>query len=716
MPYRIRILAVALATLATAGAAAAQCPDCPVKGGGDVATDCHAELASDAVRLNSPFFNPANPKPAKEIRCFDGDPGCDLDGAANNSCTFDVDLCLRNPDPGLATCVPADVTAVAVSGNTNSFPALATLQSALDALTTATTNVCTTGQSVVVPLKGPSSKGEFKAAKFSFKTEATTAGGVDADQFKFVCVPRGWPSHGYDAANTRSNPLETKIDSTNVSTLVQKWIFVPPSFNPIPVYGKTITSSVTVGRKMVYTTSWNGRVYGVDKKKGTAKWTFNTGSSNSYGVQSSVTLTADGRVLVADSKGMLFCLDGKKGTLLWQAAAGTNDPDAAHAWSSPLVANNRVMIGIASHNDAPCTRGTLVAFDLDTGAELWRQYTVPESICYADTGIECSTNAECGPGPEAAGSPCLLGDCDSNPNIECDISMVSCPSTFLSPGECVGTAASGECWLDRSISCTSDAQCPACVPGVGGGVTATAAASADGNDIYMASVGCLSRPSIGNSDSIFKLDAATGSIEWVYRTEAPEQFQSFPGGPTYHDYGFLNGPILADVNGGTVPVAVAGGKDGTLYAVNQATGMLEWSNVVAPAPTFAGFGLFNGAVAYEADTDQFFASLYSIDTYPALNDKLLSFGGADGVTGWSEQHGSSWSSPTIANGVLYTGNLADASLFAHDTTTGTQEAALTLPSGNAIGGAAIDNGVVYIPYTAVPGNGGLVAYELPPAP
>lgn len=34
----------------------------------------------------------------------------------------------------------------------------------------------------------------------------------------------------------------------------------------------------------------------------------------------------------------------------------------------------------------------------------------------------------------------------------------------------------------------------------------------------MASVGCLSRPSIGNSDSIFKLDAATGALDWVYRT------------------------------------------------------------------------------------------------------------------------------------------------------------------------------------------------------
>ena len=242
MQYRSHALAVALATLAFAGVAAAQCPDCPVKGGGDVTTDCHAELASDAVRLNSPFYNPASPKPAKEIRCFDGDPGCDLDGVANNSCTFDVDLCMRNLDPSLPTCTPANVTAVAISGNTNSFPGLATLQTALNALLPAAASICTTGQSVVVPLKGPSSKGEYKAAKFSLKLTAT-AGTEDEDSFKMVCVPRGWPSHGYDAANTRATPLETKIDSTNVSTLVAKWTFVPPAITPVaPPYGKTTTS------------------------------------------------------------------------------------------------------------------------------------------------------------------------------------------------------------------------------------------------------------------------------------------------------------------------------------------------------------------------------------------------------------------------------------------------------------------------------------------
>lgn len=724
MQYRISLLAVAFSTFALTGAAIADCPDCPIKGGGDVTTDCHSELGSNELHLNAPYYKPAMPKPGKEVRCMDGDAGCDLDGVANNSCTFDVDLCLHNADPSLPTCTPATVTAVAVSGKTTDFPGLATLQTAVNGLLPASTNTCTTGQSVVVPLKGPNSKGDYKATKFSFKTTAT-AGVADADTFKFVCVPRGWPSHGYDNANTRATPLDTKINASNVATLVKKWQFsVPGGPN-----GRPISSTVTVGPKLVYTSGWDGMVYALDKKKGTIKWGFNTQATlggAATGVQSSVTLTADGRALVADSEGNVFCLDAKNGKLIWSAAAGAADPLAAHAWGSPTVANGRVLIGIASHNDAPCTRGTLVAFDLNTGVELWRQHTVPERICFDDTSNECSANSDC----TLPGSPCLLGKCDSNPNTACSVNT-DCPSTFLTAGICVAPspATTGECWLERSITCSTDTDCPACVPGVGGGVTATAATSADGNDVYMASVGCLSRPSIGNSDSIFKLDAATGAIDWVFRTEAPEQFQNFPGGPTYHDYGFLNGPILANVDGGATPVAVAGGKDGTVYAVNQNTGLLEWSNTLAPAPTFAGFGLFNGSMAYDKASGNFFGSLYDIPTYAASGPHLLAFGEDDGVTGWTALSGSnnkSWSSLTVANDLVYAGRVNDDEFYAFDTTTGSLEFSFPKPVSNPVdgmmvtGGAAVENGTIYIPYGNIFGGGGVqgavVAWTLPPAP
>ena len=446
MNYRNILLAFALATLAGSGVAAAQCPpDCPIKGGGDAATDCHSELASDVVRLNYPSYDPNNVKPGKELRCFDGDPGCDLDGEVNNSCDFDVDLCLHNADPDLLSCTPTNVTAMLIDGDTTGFPGLGSLQTAVNGLLPASTNVCTAGQLVTVALKGPNGKGEFKKTKLSFKTVATAAT-IDEDSFKFVCLPRLWPSHSYDAANTRANPVETVLGTGNVSTLVEKWRFNVPG----GIAGGPVSSTVTVGAKLVYTSAWDGKVYALKKKTGAVVWSFNTGSGGILGVQSSVTITPDGRVLVADSAGELYCLSGKKGDLLWQAHAGTEDPAAAHAWGSPTIANNRVLIGIASHNDAPCTRGTLIAYDLDTGAELWRQHTVPENICYADTADECNVNSDCGVVEEAAGSPCLLGKCDSNADQTCT-SDGQCPYTFLKPGTCVAPppALVGECFLNQ---------------------------------------------------------------------------------------------------------------------------------------------------------------------------------------------------------------------------------------------------------------------------
>jgi len=436
------------------------------------------------------------------------------------------------------------------------------------------------------------------------------------------------------------------------------------------------------------------------------------------GVQSSATLTADGRLVVGDSLGRLYCLDAKKGTLLWQAdAAALHDPVAAHYWSSPTVADGRVVIGVASHNDAPCTRGKLFAFDLDTGAELWNTATVPERVCYDDTGVECSANADCA--GEVDGSPCLIGHCDSNPEISCTESA-QCPAIFLTPGTCV---TGGECWLDRGVSCTADTDCPACVPGKGGGITATAAASDDGKDIYMASVGCLSFPSIGGSDSIFKLDAATGAVDWSFRSRPHEQFKSFPGSPGYQDYGFLNGPILANVDdgmSGTTAVAVGGGKDGTLYAVDRDTGLLAWSFEVAPPPDFAGFGLFNGSLAYDSETDQFFAALFDIDTYPSGSHRLVAFNGVDGSIAWSDQIGSSWSSVTVAGDILYAGTQANSNFYAYDKVTGARLHTFVAPGGTVTGGAAVEGNVLYVPFGAIFGSpntpSGVLALQLPAAP
>ncbi len=649
---RVSACVFAFLFLFSSGIARAQCPpSCPIPGGGDDTTNCLSELASTAMHLNSPFFNPVKPKAAKEHRCFDGDPGCDLDATANGECVFDVDVCLRNVDPAIPTCVPTDVTAFDVKGESK-FAGLAALEVAAQALLPAASNVCTSGQSVTLPLKQKSS-GVLKRSKMTLKVVAGGASGNDKDTVKLSCVPRNWPSHGFDHRNSRNNPLETTLTTGNVASLLPLWSFVPDG-NPV------VTSTPTVGEKLIYVTAWDGVLYAISRKNGKAKWKYDTGTGSFPGlfpgIQTSATLTADGRVIITDADAIVHCLDAKKGKLLWQTNIGDTVADAAHGWSSATVANDRVFIGRASHEDDPCTQGHLYAFDLDTGAELWRTPTVPDAICNNDTSIECTTNADCGGGNT-------------------------------------------------------------CIPGRGGGVTATPATSDDGETVYIAAIGCLSFPSIGTADSIFALDAATGAIDWVNRPQTIEQFSD---GPPYHDYGFANGPALITVSdgmAGTQDLVVAGSKDGTLYAVDPDTGATVWTNELLPATEFVGFGLFNGAIGF-ADGN-LYAALYdtSLVASPDNLDRLFAFDGTDGSVVWSDREDEySWAHVGLANGMLFTGGASSSIEFhIYDASNGT-----LLRNFNTgefleapVGGPAIVDGMLIAPSGVFGSNGAVRAFALP---
>ncbi len=639
-----------------------------IAGGGKAETDCAIEFSGNGLVLNFPFQDPskAKPKKQKEIRCFDGDAGCDTDGKVDGKCTFNVDLCLENTDPNLASCTPTSVTAVEVQAKKSTDEGLGLL-TAVTGLVPSAGAACTSGETIEVPLK--ESKKGLKKAKVSVKAKATTAAGKDNDTLKLTCMPRAWPTHGYDSANTRANTSEDKITPANVSTLVEKWT---------AELGAPVTATPTVSDKLVYAGAWNGMVYAIDRKKGKVKWEYDTGSGGILGVQSSVTVIPDGRVVFGDSQSDITMLNGKNGKVLWEKRVG--DIAVDHFWSSPMVSDGRVYVGVASHSDDPCTQGRLVALDGDSGAELWSLETVPDNICTSDTSVECTVDGDC-------------------------------------PGS--GT----------------------CVAGRGAGVTATVALDPTGQYVYMNVVGCFTYPSIGDSDSIFKVNAETGAVIWKTRVNPPEQFGFCSEDPTidcaigdacgvsgiciekafYHDYGFLNGPVLADIDPGECGesrVVVSGSKDGALYALKESDGSICWEHHVLPVPltpAFAGFGLFNGAIGY-AD-GKFYAGLNEMipATIPRP-DHVQAFDADDGSSAWSEPGGPTWSSVGLANGVLFVGSAglggAVPTLFSYDASDGTPLHEFDLPN-TASSGPSVADGELYVGYGVLSSPGGVRAYELP---
>jgi outer membrane protein assembly factor BamB len=480
-------------------------------------------------------------------------------------------------------------------------------------------------------------------------------------------------------------PAGAAVTPDNVARLAFKW--------EVPL--SSVTGGPVVVGDVVYVPSWDRRVYALDLHTGAQRWAFQAGGP--LGVVGAV-LPIGEKICFGTSGAQVFCLNAADGALLWQQTLGPVPPDAI--WSQLATANGRLFAGVASLADSPCTKGRLVALDVETGTQLWRLQTVPDKICSTDTAIACTTDGECGGGT--------------------------------------------------------------CVDARGAGVTATVSLDPTGSFVYMNTVGCFTFPSVGDSDTIFKLDAATGAVVWKRRVTPPEQFGfcandssvdcgtdahcTAVGGtctnpkPFYHDFGFLNGPLRIEAaapGGGTQTLIVSGSKNGTLYALHDADGTIAWTNALMPvpiSPNFAGFGMFNGGLAYadgrihaavsrliparvcEADPRIGCTQDAACPSGRCLPEPehLLAFDPADGSILWSDEIGPSWSSVAVVNGVVYAGTNTTtpggSEFYAYDAASGTRLATFPLPDTSAAR-AAVAGGTLLVGY-GVFAPGGVRAFSL----
>jgi outer membrane protein assembly factor BamB len=292
------------------------------------------------------------------------------------------------------------------------------------------------------------------------------------------------------------------------------------------------------------------------------------------------------------------------------------------------------------------------------------------------------------------------------------------------------------CRTDTQVECTTSADCPfdgACLPGLGAAITATVAIDPTGTQVYMNTVGSQKFPSIGDSDSMLRFDAATGALVWRNRVTPPEQFGYCEAdtalecgtgsacgafGPCvtkafYHDFGFLNGPMLVEDTSGR-PLVVSGSKDGSLYAFDPDTGDVVWREEILPvpvSPSFAAWGLFNGAIGF-AD-GLVYGALYghlSSATEPA--DHLKAFDVDDGAVVWEDDIGPSWGGIALAGGVVYAGTQASDEFFAYDAATGARLRSFAM-STNVAGAATVVGDTLFIPYGSLGAGGGVQAWRLP---
>ena len=129
------------------------------------------------------------------------------------------------------------------------------------------------------------------------------------------------------------------------------------------------------------------RLLALDEQSGSVLWTHEWTTSYrmlmvTYAIGPRATPTVDGdRVYVVGATGRMWCLDVESGEVIWQHDFVEEYDTSVPTWgitSAPLVDGNRVITLVGGEPDA-----LVVAFDRETGEEVWRALDVYQEMGYA---------------------------------------------------------------------------------------------------------------------------------------------------------------------------------------------------------------------------------------------------------------------------------------------------------------------------------------------
>ena len=190
---------------------------------------------------------------------------------------------------------------------------------------------------------------------------------IEADQH-----PGDWMSYGRTYDEQRFSPL-TRVNDANVGQLGLAW-----SADLDTDRGQEATP-IEVGGVIYISTAWS-KVKAYDARTGKLLWAYDPKVPGEWGVKACCDVVNrgvavwKGRIYVGALDGRLIALDARTGAVVW--IKRTFDPSKSYAMTgAPRVVKGKVIIGTggAEYN----MRGFVSAYDAETGAMVWRFYTVP---------------------------------------------------------------------------------------------------------------------------------------------------------------------------------------------------------------------------------------------------------------------------------------------------------------------------------------------------
>ncbi|HMD35355.1 MAG TPA: PQQ-dependent dehydrogenase, methanol/ethanol family [Vicinamibacterales bacterium] len=316
--------------------------------------------------------------------------------------------------------------------------------------------------------------------------------------------PQNWLSYSGGYFSQRYSAL-TQITPANAKNLEIKWMY------QAAVAGGWQTTPLVVDGVM-YLTQRPNDVVALDAKTGRVFWIYR------YTIPGSTIVCCGannrGLAILGDTLFMgtldahLIAIDARSGKPIWNIEVAT----ATSGYSltlAPLVVKDKVIVGVGGGEYG--IRGFVAAFDVKSGKEAWRFYTIA--------------------GPGEAGFDSWQ-QCPPAQSKYCD------PDAWKHGG--------GSVWVTGSY----DAALNLTYWGVGNAGPDWNADQRPGDNLY--------------TDSVVALDADTGRLKWHYQFTPHDRY----------DYDSVQVPVLADINwrGAPVKAMVWANRNGNFYVLERETG------------------------------------------------------------------------------------------------------------------------------------------------
>src|SRR5215475_12201468 len=169
-----------------------------------------------------------------------------------------------------------------------------------------------------------------------------------------------WKMYLGNLAHTSAAPSETAIGPANVAQFKPLWT---------AAMSGPVVSGVTVADGSIYFGDWAGSFHALDARTGAENW--NTflgmapaaeGCMPSIGISAQPVVDSD-TVYAGGGDSAVYALDRGTGEVRWRVALA--DPAAgSYIWSSLMLSQGALYVGIASLADCPLVRGGMARIPL----------------------------------------------------------------------------------------------------------------------------------------------------------------------------------------------------------------------------------------------------------------------------------------------------------------------------------------------------------------